>query len=234
MRNITMLFCMTLLSVAASAEEPKEDQWFAVSAVGFHHHGEPDVVAIEQEDIEKYFVKQRPFLSETFRKERLSELLEKSKNQEFKPKRSVPLKDPRCFAEVSRINKNEVYIKILKPLGAWRWHHDFQCLAIYKTQRNETIDDIFALDKLYTKLSYTFQGITHGMAGPDFGVKDTAIFKAFGKPDYVYPGQSLSLGQFYYEKQDLHIVTHEYVVYYVEKGKPDWVESMKKQRESNN
>ena len=44
-----MLLCVTLLSAVVDAEEPSEDLWFAVSAVGFHYHGKPDVVALEQE-----------------------------------------------------------------------------------------------------------------------------------------------------------------------------------------
>ena len=231
---LTEFLCLTFLTLALSAEDlSKNDKWFKVDAVGFHHYGNPDAITLKQSDIEKYFVKQRPFLTKIFQKERLDELLEKNREQEFKPERSLPPEDPECFAQVSRINKKEVYIKILKPLGAWRWHHYFQCLAIYKIQRNKAIDDIFVIDELYAKLSFSFQGIGHGMAGPDIRSKDNEIIKLLGKPDYEYLSQSPSLGRYYFEEYDLHIVTHHFVVYYVEKGKPDWVEYMKKERESD-
>jgi hypothetical protein len=226
---------LMLLACGCNAAEPQNenDRWFSVNAVGFHHHGTTSPISISNSDAEKYFTKAHPFLSATFENSTLRDLLKEIAGQEFKPKRSVPLRDPRCFAEVSRINKQEVYIKILKPLGAWRWHHHFQCLAIYKIQRNKAIDDIFAIDKLYAKLSFTFQGIGHGMAGPDIRSQDSVITKALGEPTFEYPSQSPSLGRYYYEKHDLHIVTHEFVVYYVEKGKPDWVEYVKEERESN-
>ncbi len=233
LRSIATI-CLVFTSLSITAEEQnQDDKAYKRNAVGFHHHGNPTPISTSKSDASKYFLKGRPFLSDFFRQEVLAVLLRDIAGQEFKPKRTVPIRDSRCFAEVSQISKMEVYVKILKPLGAWRWHHHFQCLAIYKIQRNKAIDEIFSVEELYAKLSFTYLGIGHGMGGPDIFQSENRVSKMLGRPDYVYPSQSPSFGQSYYKKHDLHIVTHNRVIYYVEKGQPDWVDYMKKEKTSN-
>ena len=235
MRFLTLPIALIFLSsVCNAAEVPKgDDKWFSMNAVGFHHHGDPKPVSMNESESKGFFSEGHPFLSENFQENILSKLLEEIAGQEFKPTKSLPLKDSRCFAEVSKFNKKEVHIKVLKPLGNWRWHHNFQCLAIYKMKRSKAIDEIFSIDKLYQKFSFVYQGIGHGMPGPVIRGNNNSIVNLLGEPTFGYPSQSPSLGRYYYEKHDLHIVTHEFIVYYVEMGKPDWVEHVNKEIESN-
>lgn len=86
------------------------------------------------------------------------------------------------------------------------------------------IDNIFAIDKLYEKFSFTYQGIGYGFGGSNGRANNDNILEILGQPDSVYPSQSFSLGRYYYKKHDLHIVTHHGQVYFVEKGRPEWVE----------
>lgn len=197
------------------------DRWFNMSRVGFHHHGDPKPVLLDQPTAKKYFTTRHPFLSNDFQKNILPQLLKRASKQAFRPKKILPPKNPNCFAEVLKFNQKMVYITILKPLGGWRWHHYFQSLAIYKIERDKTIDTIFKLNDLYKKFSFTYQGVGHGMAA-----SDPAVVK-LGKPDYQYPSQSPSFGQRYYQKHHLHIVTHHFMIYSIEQKEPGWVKNMK-------
>lgn len=107
-----------LLCASCTAQEAKpDDRWYNMNSVGFHHHGEVSTTELTEPDAKKYFSKERPFVSELFRKQILNRLLEKNIGKEFKPTKSHPPRDPRCFAQVSKFNKKEVHIRILKPLG---------------------------------------------------------------------------------------------------------------------
>ena len=234
MRSYITLAILAMLSFPANAEEQgKRHQWFEMNGIGFHHHGNPEMTILNDVDIKRYFTHKMPFISEVFQKEVLDGLIAKTTETKLNPEQHRPSRDQRCFAEVSKFNKEEVYIKILKPLGGWRWHHHFDCLAVYRTKRNQTVDDIFGTDKLYEKFSFTYKGIGHGMPGPDIRAKDNKVIEILGKPDYVYPSQSPSLGRYYYRKHDLYIVTHHFLIYYLEKGKPGWVKYLEKDEDSN-
>lgn len=229
-RGYTTLVILALLSFCANADEKgKDTQWFEMNRVGFHHHGSFETIVLKDSDIAKYFVREEPFISEAYRQKVLAGLIAKTDEAKFNLKKHRPPRDSRCFAEVAKFNEKEVYIKILKPLGGWRWHHHFDCLVEYRIKRNQKIDDIFGIDKLYDKFSFTYQGIGHGMAGPDdIKAENNMVAGILGKPDYVYPSQSPSFGRFYYRKKDLHVETHHFQIYYLERGIPEWVKHLKK------
>ncbi len=225
--SITLICLMALAPHVGAGEQDGEDKWYVMGRIGYHHHGEPDPVALDKADAAKYFTKEKPFLSDAYRKEVLyrlppapgaRSLQARSQAMRFSPK------DPRCFAEVFKFNSREVYIKVLRPLGAYRWHHHFNCLAIYRIERSQLINSIFAVDKLYEKFSFVYRGLGHGTSWKEA----SAIL---GKPDYRYPSQSPSLGKYYYRKHDLHVKTHNGQVHFLEKGKPEWAVSQDKEKE---
>ena len=224
----TRLGLLALLATTSNGAEPQsEPSWFRLNKVGFHHHGEGAVKALSESEAINTFTNQHPRLSKTFVDTKLPRLKKAATLYQVDPERNIPPRDPRCFAEVSQFNDRHVHVKILQPLGGWRWHHHFQILAHYSLSRSPAVDALFGLDALHQKMGFTYKGIAHGMPSPGYGGASNIVHKTLGPPDYTFLSQSPLLGRYYYEKHDLHITTHHYRIYTLERGKPQWTQYQK-------
>lgn len=121
-------------------------------------------------------------------------------------------------ANVYMFSKSKAKIHIKFIYGHSRWHHYYIVLGNFLLERDSYIDDVFNLNVLEKKYSYSFKGISHGSSVEE-------IEDILGRGYYEYAGQSPQYRNIYYEKYNIEIIIQDWVVKYVQEGKPDWMKS---------
>ena len=127
--------------------------------------------------------------------------------------------NPRPLAEVESFSHSRAIMRVTLVLGNFRWHHYFYQLARYNIARDPTIDTAYELPELERRLGFTWRGLGHGSRAAD-------LFARLSAPDAEYPGYNPSQRNLYFAAEDLHVELHDGVVYYIEPGKPGWLEPM--------
>lgn len=127
--------------------------------------------------------------------------------------------NPRPHAEVESFSHSRAILRVTLVLGSFRGHHYFYQLARYNVAREPAIDTVYELAELERRLSYTYRGLGHGS-------RSAEMFSRLSAPDAEYPGPTPSQRNLYFGAENLHVELHDGVVYYIEPGKPGWLEPM--------
>jgi len=207
------LFAMT----HATAQTSSGERWYAVSEIGMHvvNPGIP-LEALDAGRARQYFAGDfllnwpRPADLEARRVAALEQL------RRIEP-HLIAAGDPRPFAAVERFSRSRAVVRVYLTLGGFRWHRYFHDLARYEIARESAIDAALNLPQLERKLGGTWRGLGHGSTAAD-------LLALLGAPDQEHPSQALSLRNLYYARDDLHVEIHDGVVYYLEHGKPGWLQ----------
>ena len=193
-----------------------DEKIYKISQVGHHFIRKPHIQQISEKQATKLFQKEYPYLT-SYWYSNLYHPVNLGEEEKIKLN-SKGLNDPmdsRTFAQLRKFSKSSVTIGVMQPLGGRRWHHYYYKLVLYELKRFDFIDDVFKIPDKEKKLSYTFKGIGHGSTMKDL--------EELGRPDHIYPSQTPSFEQFYYEKFDIHVIIHNFKVYIIEAGKPNWI-----------
>ena len=126
-------------------------------------------------------------------------------------------------ADIYQFSESRAKIYIRFIYGHSRWHHYYIVLANLIVKRNRYIDEVFNLNELEKKYSYSFKGVIHGSTAQE-------VEKTLGRDYYEYAGQSPQYRNIYYEKHDLEIIIQDWRVKYIQKGKPNWMNTEMKYR----
>lgn len=212
-----LLASIAMTTVAAPPAAP--ETWYRVDEVGAHmvNQGVP-VEALAPDLARRYFagdfLLNWPLPADAG--QRRASALEQLRRTE---PNLITGADPRPFAAVERFTRTRVVVRVHLILGAFRWHRYYYQLAGYEMARDPAIDAALQLPVLERKLGGTYRGLRHGSTSSEV----TALL---GRPDQEHDGQSLSLRNWYYAKDDLHVELHDGRVYYVEHGKPGWLATL--------
>lgn len=117
--------------------------------------------------------------------------------------------------EFSKSNA-KIYIKFI--YGHSRWHHYYIVLGNFLVERDLHIDEVFNLNELEKKYSYSFNGVFHGTSANE-------AERILGKNYYEYSGQSPQYRNIYYEKYNIEIIIQDWIVKYIQQGKPNWMDT---------
>jgi len=119
---------------------------------------------------------------------------------------------------LKRFSATKARIQISFIYGHYRWHHYFILLENYTVPRSPYIDDVFGLAALEKKYSYSVKGIGHGLSATD-------MERVLGEDYWEYAGQSPSFRKVYYEELDVEVVIQHWVVKYINKGRPKFMDT---------
>jgi hypothetical protein len=223
-RSKTLLFIigMLLMTQPGIAEE----KWCAPVDIGEH----VDLNDIGVEKLSKAQAKEI-FQRETIFKQEALQKYEKLRDTWLKNNGPVYLKkfeDDKIFyldrdnhplsANVYEFSKAEAKIYIRFIYGHSRWHHYYIVLGNFLVKRDSYIDEVFSLNELEKRYSYSFKGVTHGMSAGE-------VEALLGGDYYEYAGQSPQYRNIYYEKYNLEIVIQNEQVKYIQKAKPSWMDT---------
>ena len=121
-------------------------------------------------------------------------------------------------ANIHKFSKTKAKIYIQFIFGHSRWHHYYIILEDFIVERDPYIDEVFNLKELEKKYSYSFNGVAYGTTVQE-------LEEILGRDYYEYMGQSPQYRNIYYEKYDLEIIIQDWIVKYIEKGKPTWMDT---------
>jgi len=203
-----------------------EEKWYTPVDIGEHI----DLNGLEEEKLSNARVKEI-FQKETVFKKDFLTKLEKHRDQwlennqmdyrnKFKNDRTFHLDRSHhpISASICQFSKSKAKIYIKFIYGHSRWHHFYIILRAFLVKRDSYLDEIFGLNELEKKYSYSFKGVTHGTAAIE-------VEQRLGGDYYEYAGQSPQYRNIYYEKFNLEIIIQNSKVKYIHKGKPSWMDT---------
>ncbi|MFH1653187.1 MAG: hypothetical protein ABIE74_03935 [Pseudomonadota bacterium] len=204
------IICATLIIASVCSADPnRNEKWFTIDDVGFHIVNAPELKSLSSDQSLEYFSEKPPHLSKSV----LSKIKRVSPAKirgKYKLGKMFSTGDKIIFAEVEKFSHDEVVIKLLQEIGAQRWHHYYYCYRRFLIKREKYIDDIFSLKSMENKFSATYKGVGHGTSMEE-------LKRILGKPDFEYPGQTLQLQEFFYNRPRLYVAIHNFKVYYVKR-----------------
>lgn len=213
------ILLMSLQSIA-------KEKWYTPVDIGQHI----DTNNVTEEKLSKDQAREI-FKKDSYLQEDASKQYEKSKNEWFKNNSTEYLekfKDNKIFyldkenhpvsAYVYMFSKSEVKIYIQFIYGHSRWHHYYIVLKDYLIERDPYIDEVFNLNDLEKQYSFSYKGIGSGTSLQK-------VQEILGNDYYEYAGQSPQYQNIYYEKYNIEIIIQDWVVKYLRKGKPGWMDT---------
>ena len=120
-------------------------------------------------------------------------------------------------AHIAKFSGSQVIIFIVFKIGHIFWRDISLALKNYLLNRNDFIDSVFNLKKLEEIYSFTFKDV-------GYGTPQDEMFKKLGNNFYEHINQATEFGQLYYEEYDLEIIMQGYIVKYLLKGRPSWMD----------
>ena len=203
------------------------EKWYSPVDIGQH----VDSSAVAEEKLSKAQIKEIFQKGTIFRKEALkryekikdnwlednrAEYLNKFKNDKIF---SLDRRDHPISASIYQFSKSKAKIYIQFIFGHSRWHHYYIALGNFTAERDSYLDEVFDLDKLEKKYSYSFKGVAHGISAEE-------VEKILGRNYFEYAGQSPQYRNIYYEQYDIEIIIQDWRVKYIQHGKPNWMRKM--------
>jgi hypothetical protein len=210
---------LALYVMSASSQSPLDDPWYTVDQVGTHVvNAGAAAESLSPSLARRYFAGNfllnwtMPPDAERRRVRALAELIHQEP-------RLMTGGDPRPIAEVEKFSRSRAIVRVTLILGGFRWHHYTYQLARYEIARDAAVDAGLHLPELERRLSFSFHGLGYGSGEAD-------LIARLGHPSVEYAGQAPSQRNLYYKRDDLHVEIHDGVVYYIEHGKPGWLQPM--------
>ena len=134
-------------------------------------------------------------------------------NKDFHLDRHYPVS-----AEIYRFSKSKAEIHINFLYGYSRWHHYYIVLGDLSVERDPYVDEVFNLNELEKRYSYSFNGVAHGTPFEE-------AERILGNDYYEYAGQSPQYRDIYYEHHNIEVIVQDWRVKYIQKGKPAWMDT---------
>ena len=223
-KNKLMLF--TIGFVLISQPSIAEEKWYTPVDIGQHM----DSSGVTQKKLSKAQVKEIFQKEIIFQEEALkryekikdkwledngAEYLNKFKNNKifYLDRRDHPISA--SIYEFSK-SKAKIYIKFI--YGHSRWHHYYIVLGNFLAERDPYLDEVFNLNEIEKKYSYSFKGVTHGIPAEE-------VEEILGNNYYEYAGQSPQYRNIYYEQYNIEVIIQDWRVKYIQEGKPSWMDT---------
>ncbi len=223
--EIIIILSITGCSILNSEKEETE-KYYTLVDIGCHI----DSNGVTEEKLSKNKIKDI-FQKETILRKEAFEKYEKLRNKwfenngndyiaKFKKNKIFHLdrKNHPISANVYEFSKSKAKIHIKFIYGHSRWHHYYIALRDFSVDRDSYIDEVFNLIELENKYSYSFKGGNHGMYLE-------YVKKILGNDYYRASGQSPQYQKIYYDKYNIEIIIQDWVVKYLQKGRPTWMDT---------
>ena len=89
-------------------------------------------------------------------------------------------------------------VKLVKPAGAYRWHHFYECLASFRINRNRDIDNILKIADLIRTFGREYRGIRQGSTAQQ-------VIDSLGEPTERHTTQAMGFYYWHYLPEKLTI-----------------------------
>jgi len=140
----------------------------------------------------------------------------------------IPVVEDKSPIKLAGISKNYIYLKEYEEREGLttRGYQYYDLIRKYKVERSADVDDLFNVDSVEEIFKRKHTGVEYGTPYGRWRRKEGSRLKALdqylGDPDYAMPVEVSGSFDFYYEKENLHVVGHTSAVYFIEEVRPDW------------
>jgi hypothetical protein len=207
--SICLLFSLFSLPLFAQddspekEEEPPPPRWINVQNIGFEILEDKKNITLTLEQANLLFFQRFPsYLPEW--QSQLKENLETVPHPQTLPENELFQKMFRAtedppFAQVLGYSSHEILVKLLQPVGSYRWHHYYKCLASFSIPRNPEMETIFKIADLENTYGREYQGIRQGS-------RPEEVLKTLGEPTETHLTQAVGFYFWDYEPLNIRIV----------------------------
>lgn len=180
-----------------AATKTVETQWIQTVDIDISLDNLKKQTPINDRTAKLFFSGKFPNMCNGWRKLLPASALKNLRKPSTSPKLGRVPKDQTPAPKILRFTNQRLIVAILKPLGSYRWHHHYDCLALLEIKRTKTIDTYFNLPGLEARYGFSrFKGISQGSSTAD-------VVKVLGKPDSTRHTQAF--GHFVYTYQKLGV-----------------------------
>ena len=223
-KNIPIFFTTVLLLI--SQQNSIEETWYTPVDIGQHiDHDSKIEHKLSKDQVKEIFQKEILFKEEVLKKyEQLRDKWLEDNGEEYLNRFKndivfhLDVRNHPVSANIYKFSKSRVKIYVQFIYGYSRWHHYYILLDNFIVERDTYIDEIFNLNALYKKYSYSFRGLGHGSSIEE-------VEERLGCDYYEYAGQSPQYRNIFFEEYNLEIIIQDWAVKYLQEGKPGWMDT---------
>lgn len=221
----------SVVACTQAAAAVQQEKWYYIGHFQTHQsiEGDPSVEAISAADAARLFSTE--FAHRPGNRGEIRYAEDPTLVRDAMLRRAIPLARLTAFSEA---HLNVEVIEALPPDERGIVDRRKRT-AQFVVPRDEAVDQLFDVKSAVEKFTLTYKGIGQGSSvffriGPGEPDGTDDVSRALGKPDETNYDQLMQLRAYYFAKDDVNIFCNGGSVYYIERGKPDWLIHRERER----